>query len=57
MHELNGSNYYRGELWTLGTAIFQPAQYVAGIAEALANLSLFELYDKAPVVFLNKLSY
>lgn len=56
MHELTGSNYYQGGLWTPGTAIFQPAQYIAGIADALANLPFCELYEKTPVVSLNKAS-
>ena len=56
MHELTGSNYYRGGLWTPGTAIFQPAQYIMSIADALANLPRCELYEKTPVVSLNKIS-
>ena len=56
MHELTGSNYYQGGLWTPGTAIFQPAQYIAGIADALANLPLCELYEKTPAISLNKSS-
>jgi glycine/D-amino acid oxidase-like deaminating enzyme len=56
MHELTGSTYYQGGLWTPGTAIFQPAQYVTGIADGLAALPLCELYEKTPVVSLNKTS-
>ena len=56
MHELTGSNYYQGGLWTPGTAIFQPAQYIIGIAHALANLARCELYEKTSVISLNKVS-
>ncbi|MFT4608441.1 MAG: glycine/D-amino acid oxidase-like deaminating enzyme [Urechidicola sp.] len=56
MYELTGSNYYQGGLWTPGTAIFQPVQYIAGIADALANLPLCKLYEKTPVVSLNKVA-
>jgi glycine/D-amino acid oxidase-like deaminating enzyme len=56
MLELTGSNYYQGGLWTPGTAIFQPVQYITGIADALADLPGCELYEKTPVVSLNKMS-
>lgn len=56
MQALTGSNYYQGGLWTPGTAIFQPAQYITGIADALANLPLCELYEKTSVISLNKVS-
>jgi glycine/D-amino acid oxidase-like deaminating enzyme len=56
MHELTGSNYYQGGLWTPGTAILQPAQYIMGIAGALSDLPRCELYEKTPVVSLNKVS-
>jgi glycine/D-amino acid oxidase-like deaminating enzyme len=56
MHELTGSKYYQGGLWTPGTAIFQPVQYITGIADALADLPRCELYEKTPVVSLDKIS-
>jgi glycine/D-amino acid oxidase-like deaminating enzyme len=56
MRDLTGSTYYQGGLWTPGTAIFQPAQYIAGMADALADLPLCELYEKTPVISLNKVS-
>jgi glycine/D-amino acid oxidase-like deaminating enzyme len=56
MHELTGSNYYHGGLWTPGTAMIQPAQYIMSIADALANLPRCELYEMTPVISLNKLS-
>jgi glycine/D-amino acid oxidase-like deaminating enzyme len=56
MHKLTGSNYYQGGLWTPGTAIFQPVQYITGIADALADLPRCELYEKTPVVSLDKIS-
>lgn len=56
MQALTGSSYYQGGLWTPGTAIFQPAAYIGGLADALTNMPGCELYEKTPVVSLTKIS-
>jgi len=44
MQELTGISYYRGGLWTPGTAILQPALYIRELARGLvtAGVALFE---------------
>lgn len=56
MRSLTGSSYYQGGLWTPGTAMIQPALYIQGIADGLANRPMCELYEKTPVISLNRVS-
>lgn len=53
---LTGSRYYQGGLWTPGTVMFQPALYIRGIADALANQPQCSLFEETPVIALSQIS-
>ncbi len=50
MCALTGSDYYRGGVFTPGTAMIQPALFVRSVAEGLAGR--VEIYEQTPVVSL-----
>jgi glycine/D-amino acid oxidase-like deaminating enzyme len=52
MQSLTGIDYYRGGLWTPGTAIIQPALYIRCLADGLADQSQCNLYEDSPVTSL-----
>ncbi len=52
MKALTGSDYYLGGLHTPGTAMIQPAMYVRGLAEGMAER--IALYEESPVVSLRQ---
>ena len=54
MQNLCGSGYYSGGLWTPGTVILQPAQYVREFADALQQQDLCRLYENSPVTELSR---
>ena len=49
MREITGSAYYRGGLFTPGTAMLQPAGYVQGLAAGLERAGL-RIHENAPVL-------
>ncbi|MEM6680139.1 MAG: FAD-binding oxidoreductase, partial [Pseudomonadota bacterium] len=48
MRALTGSDYYRGGLYTPGTALVQPAKFVRGVAMGLAPR--VEIYERTPAL-------
>lgn len=48
MRQVTGSGYYRGGLFTPGTAMLQPAGYVRGLAEGLERDSVV-IFERSPV--------
>lgn len=53
MREITGSNYYQSGLFTPGSAILQPAQYIRGLAKGLLH-NRVEIYENSPVISLNE---
>ncbi len=53
MQEICGSNYYRGGLYTPGTAMLQPALFVRGMAGGLAAQGV-KIFESSPVVELRR---
>lgn len=52
MHEITGSNYYLGGIYTPGAVLIQPADYIRRIAQGLdSKISLFE---NSPVLELKR---
>ncbi len=51
IHELTGSRYYLGGLYTPGTAMVQPAMYVRGLAAGLAARGV-AIHEGSPVTSL-----
>lgn len=52
MKLLTGSDYYRGGLYTPGTAMIQPALYVRNMARGLSKHAL--IYENSPIISLEK---
>lgn len=53
MHELTGSRYYLGGLYTPGTAMLQPAMYVRGLASGLVARGV-AIHEGSPVTALDR---
>jgi len=53
MREIAGTGYYQSGLYTPGTAILQPAQYIRGLAAGLLRDGV-EIYENSPVTALDK---
>ncbi len=53
MRDVTGTDFYRGGLFTPGTAMVQPAQFVRGVAAGLLS-NRVTLYENSPVVELEK---
>ncbi|MDG1864170.1 MAG: FAD-binding oxidoreductase [Yoonia sp.] len=53
MREITGTCYYQSGLYTPGTAMLQPAQYIRGLAGGLA-CDRVEIYENSPVISLAK---
>ncbi len=53
MREISGSDYYRGGLYTPGTAILQPALFARGMAAGLAAQGI-QVFENSPVVALQR---
>ena len=49
MRDMCGSDYYRGGLFTPGTAVVQPALYVRSLADAWVNGSSRRLFEHSPI--------
>ncbi len=52
MRELTGSSWYKGGLYTPGTAMIQPAAYVRGLAAGLS--SRIQIFENSPVTGLKR---
>jgi len=52
MQLLTGSDYYRGGLYTPGTAMIQPALFVRNMAQGLSRHA--SIYENSPIISLNK---
>jgi glycine/D-amino acid oxidase-like deaminating enzyme len=52
MKSLTGSDYYRGGLYTPGTAMIQPALFVRSIAQGLSKH--VPIYENSPIISLEK---
>ncbi|MEM7406910.1 MAG: FAD-binding oxidoreductase [Pseudomonadota bacterium] len=50
MRELTGTDYYRGGLYTPGTAMIQPAVYVRSVAQGLIARNRVSVYENSPVI-------
>ncbi len=48
MHEITGSRYYQGGLFTPGTTMLQPAGYIRGLATGLERASV-TIFEQSPV--------
>ncbi len=53
MREITGTDYYRGGLYTPGTAMIQPAMFVRGVAGGLRSNRVL-IREKSPVISLEK---
>ncbi|MEM6616340.1 MAG: FAD-binding oxidoreductase [Pseudomonadota bacterium] len=53
MRALTGSNYYQGGLFTPGTAIVQPAEFIRGVAAGLKSNRIL-LHENSPVTRLER---
>lgn len=53
MREITGSRYYQSGLFTPGTAILQPAQYIRGLSVGLGR-NRVEIYENSPVISLTE---
>lgn len=53
MRDITGTDYYQSGLYTPGTAMLQPAQYIRGLAGGLAR-DRVEIYENSPVISLAK---
>jgi glycine/D-amino acid oxidase-like deaminating enzyme len=53
MRDLTGTTYYKGGLFTAGTAMIQPAMFVRGIARGLRS-NRVQIYENAPVTALSR---
>lgn len=51
MRELTGTDYYRGGLFTPGSAMIQPAMFVRGVADGLRGQGVV-LHENSPVISL-----
>ncbi len=54
MREITGINYYKGGLWTPGTAMLQPALYIRELALGLQKKKTLELFELSPVIRLEQ---
>ena len=54
MRDVCGSDYYRGGLFTPGTAVLQPALYVQSMAQALAIRAGCEIFENSAVFELSR---
>ncbi|MGB0849202.1 MAG: NAD(P)/FAD-dependent oxidoreductase, partial [Thiolinea sp.] len=54
MQALTGIDYYQGGVWTPGTAMLQPAQFVRGFAAGLQQQAGVELYEQSTVTELTQ---
>ncbi|PDT81229.1 FAD-binding oxidoreductase [Sinorhizobium sp. BJ1] len=52
MRDITGSDYYLGGLYTPGAVMIQPADYIRGLARALATK--IDLYERSPVLELTR---
>ena len=48
MREITGSDYYRGGLYTPGTAMLQPAGYIRGLAAGLERQGVM-IFEQSPI--------
>lgn len=55
MQQICGSDYYRGGLYTPGTAMLQPALFVRGMAAGLAMQGV-KVFENSPVVELKRVA-
>lgn len=53
MRQISGSDYYRGGLYTPGTALLQPALFARGMAAGLAGQDV-QVFENSPVVALQR---
>ena len=53
MQELTGTDYYKSGLFTVGTAMIQPAMYVRGIAAGIRSNRL-QIFENTPVIGLDR---
>ncbi len=53
MREICGSDYYRGGLYTPGTAMLQPALFARGMAQGLVSQGV-KVFENSPVVALER---
>ncbi len=53
MFEITGSNYYKQGIYTPGTILIQPAEYIKRIAEKLSNR--IQVFQKSPIIKLEKI--
>ena len=53
MREITGTNYYRGGLFTAGTAVIQPAAFVRGVARGLSS-NRVQIFENSPVTELSR---
>ena len=56
MRKLTGISYYLGGLWTPGTAILQPANYISSFADGLCANKNIRLFENSAVTSLDKQS-
>ncbi len=54
MADITGSSYYLGGLHSPGTAMFQPAMLVRGIADGLSVFENCQIYEQTPVQAIHK---
>ena len=53
MRAITGSDFYLGGLFTPGTAVLQPAQYIRELAKGLVGLGV-SIYENSPVTHLKR---
>ena len=53
MREITGTSYYRGGLYTAGTAVIQPAAFVRGVARGLVS-NRVQIFEDSPVLELTR---
>ena len=54
MKGITGTNYYKGGLFTPGTVMIQPAQYIRALGEKMLS-NRVQIYETSPVEELNKI--
>ena len=54
MQSMTGVDYYLGGLWTPGTAILQPANYISSLADGLTKNKNIHLFENSAVTNLDK---
>ena len=54
MKTLTGIEYYQGGVWTPGTAMLQPAQFIRGFASGLQRQNGVDVYEQSPVIALTQ---